>query len=271
MEKTYHFMAGLPRSGSTLLSSLLNQHPEIYASPQTDLLSIMYQTVESLPYQESYNAGVRISGYENVVRKMSDNFYEDVDKRIVIDKNRAWGTPYNFSNIMPMLNENPKVVVTMRPILEVLASFTTLCNNSPGNFIDKDMEQSNFWPQYYRNFNDARCDFLMRPQGEIDQAVYSIWNLKNQKSDNVLFIWYEDLTKNTQNVLNQIYSFLSLNPITNNLEKIISLDIHDDISGYGIKDLHLVGETIQKNKTEYEKVLSPYVIDKYKNFLDFLQ
>ncbi len=35
--KTLYFLGGLPRSGSTLLGSLLNQHPDIYVSPTSPL------------------------------------------------------------------------------------------------------------------------------------------------------------------------------------------------------------------------------------------
>ena len=35
--KTLYFLGGLPRSGSTLLGSLLNQHSEIYVSPTSPL------------------------------------------------------------------------------------------------------------------------------------------------------------------------------------------------------------------------------------------
>jgi hypothetical protein len=34
-------MAGLPRSGSTLLSAILNQNPDVYSGPQTDFPSMM--------------------------------------------------------------------------------------------------------------------------------------------------------------------------------------------------------------------------------------
>ena len=35
--KTLYFLGGFPRSGSTLLGSLLNQHPDIYVSPTSPL------------------------------------------------------------------------------------------------------------------------------------------------------------------------------------------------------------------------------------------
>jgi sulfotransferase len=46
MVKTYHFMAGLPRSGSTLLKSLIDQNPNIHTEPVSPVMELMYHTEE---------------------------------------------------------------------------------------------------------------------------------------------------------------------------------------------------------------------------------
>ena len=38
------FLAGLPRSGSTVLSALLNQHPEVHTSATSGLCEVMFKT-----------------------------------------------------------------------------------------------------------------------------------------------------------------------------------------------------------------------------------
>ena len=42
--KKFYFMAGLPRAGSTLLSTLLNQNPRLYSGPSSPVLGAMYVT-----------------------------------------------------------------------------------------------------------------------------------------------------------------------------------------------------------------------------------
>ena len=39
--KSLHFLSGLPRSGSTVLAALLNQHPQIKATSTSGLIGIM--------------------------------------------------------------------------------------------------------------------------------------------------------------------------------------------------------------------------------------
>ena len=40
--KTYHLLAGLPRSGNTLLSAILNQNPDIYSSPLSPITGMLW-------------------------------------------------------------------------------------------------------------------------------------------------------------------------------------------------------------------------------------
>ena len=39
--KQFYFMAGLPRSGSTMLSAILNQNSKIYSGPSSPILGLM--------------------------------------------------------------------------------------------------------------------------------------------------------------------------------------------------------------------------------------
>ena len=47
MTKKFYFMAGLPRSGSTLLSAILNQNPVFYSGPASPVLATM-NAIESV-------------------------------------------------------------------------------------------------------------------------------------------------------------------------------------------------------------------------------
>lgn len=263
-------MTGLPRSGSTMLSAVLNQNPQIYASPQNGLLSTLYHANESIFYSEAFNAGVRVAGHENILKSMANDFYFDVDKPIIIDKNRSWGTPYNVTNLSKYLTDEPKFIVTLRPILEVLASFTRLAEQNPDNNLDRDMYNTEFWPALYRSQSDARCEWMMRPGGEIDQAIFSVANLKQNHNDSVHVVWYQDLVAYPQVTLNKIYDFLGMEHHHHDFKNIQAVDVEDDIAGYGFKDLHKIKSSITPSDTKPEDVLSDYIIQKYKNAIDFV-
>ena len=270
MKKTYHFMAGLHRSGSTVLSAILNQNPEVYSSPNTDLLKMLYTLELEIPEYESYRAGLLFSNYDSAMRKMADSFYAPIEKSVIIDKNRGWGTPYNWNNLSPYLNDQGKVILTMRPILEVLASFVKISKESQKTTKDQPYLNSDLWVSSYRNQTDAIVDNLMMPNGEIDRALFSISNLLKNHRDQVYVVWYNDLIKSPQNTLNGIYDFLGLDRYAHDFNNIVEVDKHDDLSGYGVVGLHDIKKKLAASKTKPEDYLSEYVIQKYGNALDFL-
>jgi sulfotransferase len=264
-------MAGLPRSGSTLLSAILNQHPDIYSSPQTDLLQMIYLLHENIQTFESYQAGINHQGYENVVRKLGNSFYSHVEKPIIIDKNRAWGTPYNL-NLAPFLNPNVKILLPYRPILEILTSFIVLANQNPRkNFIDQKMEETDFFSRFYRNIDDARCEWLMQPNGKIDQAILSLSQIK-KNPDKFLLINYHDLIENCQKTMNLIYSFLGISNFEHNLTRITQIEKPYDLDEqiFGIPNLHKIRPSLKVISKNPENVLSSYVVKKYGQTLDFI-
>jgi sulfotransferase len=270
MKKTYHFMAGLPRSGSTVLSALLNQHPDIYASPQTDLLGLLYDTESRIPNYESYKAGLLHKGFENVMQNITNNFYAHIEKPVVIDKNRGWGTPYNWNNLSGYVNINGKVILTLRPILEILASFAKVSSRTKEKLGYSPYLSQDLWVTEYRDSRDAEIEFLMQPNGEMDRAIFSVANLLKNHKDKVLLVWFSDLLENPQGTMQRIHDFLGIESYKHNFNSIKEVDSHDDLNGYCLVGLHDVNVKLKKPSTKPEDYLSDYIISKYKNALDFL-
>lgn len=262
-------MGGFPRSGSTLLTALLNQHPKIYASENSPLRNMLAILDENINNMESWNSGYRQEGHVNCLKELGNSFYYDIEKPVIIDKNRTWGTPYTY-RIAKHVNPNVKIVLTLRPILEILASFISLMNKNPNNNFDNDLKNTDFFAKYYRNLNDARCEYLMRAGGEIDMSLLAVANSLNYP-ENFHVVWYEDLVINTQQEMNKIYNFLNLEQHNNDLKNIIQVDKVNDLYAYGFKDLHTVKPIIEKSETNALDFLSDYIINKYANTLDFLK
>jgi sulfotransferase len=268
MDKTFYFMGGLPRSGSTLLTALLNQHHEVYASPFSPLLQMYCQLEDAIYNHESWTAGLRNTSAEMTLNSIGNLYYSDIDKPIVIDKNRGWGTPGN-QVVAQALNKNPKTIIVLRPILEILSSFLNLTEKNPDNFIDRNIKENDFYVKYYRSENETRCDWLMRSGGEIDKSLLAIATLlKNPETCHV--VWYKDLVLEPQKCLTGIYEFLGIDNFTHSFNNIKQLDTHKDIEAFGIKDLHTIKSSIKPSQTKPELVLSDYTMARYSHILDFL-
>ena len=86
------FLASLPRSGSTLLTSLLNQRPDVYATPTSNLSRTMGAAVKTWEQEPTTKA----SGGEedDIIRILQgiQNARYNTDK-LVFDKSRNWLPP----------------------------------------------------------------------------------------------------------------------------------------------------------------------------------
>jgi sulfotransferase len=260
-------MGGLPRSGSTLLTAILNQHPEVYSSPQSDLINMYFSLQNEIYNSESWKSNLMVQGYQNTLDSLGNVLYSHIKKPIIIDKNRAWGTPGN-QFVAEVLNKKPKTILMLRPISEVLSSFVKLAEKNPNNFIDDNITRQDFYVKYYKEKNDVRCDYLMRSNGEIDQSLLAIATLLT-KPESCHLVWYDNFITNPQKTLSGIYQFLEIQDFKHNFSHIKQLDKHNDDLVFGIKDLHTISSSIKPSKTT-ETILSSYVLSKYKNVLDFI-
>ena len=87
--KKFCFVAGLPRSGSTLLCNILNQNPRFYASGTSPLPHILGATKRS--WEKSLDVQSQIDAekdhyfrrFSNVLRGIIDAWYQEVDAKFL--------------------------------------------------------------------------------------------------------------------------------------------------------------------------------------------
>ncbi len=89
-DKHYHFITGLPRSGSTLLSSILKQNPRFHASITDPLANLVKGVIEHSHDSPGMKSEVPVSRRKNMVKYLFDGYYADVDKPVIFNTNRAW-------------------------------------------------------------------------------------------------------------------------------------------------------------------------------------
>jgi hypothetical protein len=259
-------MGGLPRSGSTLLTILLNQHPDIYSSHNTELITAINDMKLMMLNYEPIKIGLLNENYYSVYKNMPFQFYENVKKPVVIDKNRRWGQPFSI-DIAKEFTEDIKIIYPYRPILEILASFIRLTHSNPGkNFIDKEISNSDFFPKYYRSDDDTRCEWLMQPGSIIDKSLLALGNaLKKENKHMFHIVYYDDLVNKTQESLSSIYNFLQVDDYKHNLNLLPEYSNKLDKDYFGFENMHKVRNTISNESIAPEKILSKYIINKYKD------
>jgi sulfotransferase len=80
--KKYAFLSGLPRSGSTLLGSLLNQNPEVHSGPNSPICGMMWHLEQSIIASEPWTAYPKPDVLPGVVRGVLEAFYADTDCKL---------------------------------------------------------------------------------------------------------------------------------------------------------------------------------------------
>lgn len=246
------------------MSSLLNQNPEIYSSPLSPVCGYMWDLHKSLSNREANFRNEFTSNNISIISKIMDSFYYNVDKPIVFDREKSWGTTGNLEMIKKYITPNPKIIFTVRPILEMLASFISLIPSGELSYIDEDMASSNWWYKDYLSRNDNRCDYLMRPYGMIDQVMVSFNEIHKRENEGIFhLVDYNNLTNNPEETMTNIYKFLEIEPYQHNFNNIEKLEEDRDSLVGMPKDMHKIRKELSKTSLPVERVLSEYIINKY--------
>jgi len=265
--KHINFLSGLPRSGSTLMATLLNQHPEIYASPHSALVDGLWNLRETFINSDAVNFQQRMSAYQEVLWTTPQTFYSNIEKDVIFDKSFGWSTPDNYEMALK-ISTHPRFIVCYRPILEVLTSFVSKSIDNPDYYLNKELAASDLYEKNYLNKNDALAEYLMTRQGLISRCILGLAHAKkNEDSGRFKFVSYDDLTSDPQKVMLDIFNFLGLEPIqvkTENLEDIFRYKDEDVI---GISGFHKIRSTIKKESPKPEDYFSDFILNKYANAL----
>ena len=124
--KKFHFLAGLPRSGSTVLAALLNQHPALHASATSGLGELMFNTFNVWKNSSAEQASTEIEQVKAVLCGMMDARYKHIDKPVVIDKARNWAETTTIGVLKELLPYKPKIIATVRNVEDCAASFVRI-------------------------------------------------------------------------------------------------------------------------------------------------
>lgn len=254
MNKKYFFMCGLPRSGNTLLSSILNQNPDVQVSANSILPEIFYR-VDDIFNTQVFQLFPDSNSLESVLENIFDNYYQKWDGKYIIDRG-AWGTPINFNYLKKYLKNDLKIVVPVRNILEIVQSFINL-----GWEIDYSYQNK----LVYLTREEYQYEYLLEHNDMLWKAMWCVQNFCNPENRKyVHFVEYDNLVDNTQDEIKKIYDFLNLPQYSHNYKNIDPFSVNGVEYNDYVKELHMVKSKIEKSKTSIENI--PYKIkQKYSN------
>ncbi len=250
-DKTYHFITGLPRSGSTLLSVILKQNPRFHSSITDSLATMVKGVVETSQDTPGMKFEVPVERRKNIVKGLFNGFYEHIDKPVIFNTNRAW------TLLTPQVKEmfpNSKMIVCVRDINWILDSFETAHRRNPmsTNTVTGGLSGTVY----------SRVEMLMDEKGVVGFPYIGIKQAITSNEKNMLMlIEYNQLCKTPEQIMKAIYSFIGEEYYQhdfNNVEG--SWDEYD--AEIGIK-LHQVKRRVEFTPRHF--ILPPDILQKFAN------
>jgi sulfotransferase len=255
--KQLYFLSGMQRSGSTLLACLLNQNPQILAtktSPLLDILSSCEKTLTQVYGQYTFDYNIK---NKNLTLGMLNSFHDDEECPIIIDKHRGW---IGAIDLIKEIHE-PKIICTNRSVPEVISSFINLINknNSLNNSIDKALRNGGFPISITNRANYIFHDFINSPRQGIISAL-------EKNRDYIHIVEYNDIVNNPNETISKIYEFLDIEKFEHNFNDIKNTCKEDKDLAWGIENLHVIRNKLQKTSISPEEILGKELTEYYHQF-----
>jgi len=251
--KTIHFLAGLPRSGSTLLANILAQNPRMHVTPTSGVVDMLVQVRNGWDRNDAFQAMDRKLSEQvkaNVLKAMLQGYFSHVPQPVCIDKNRYWAEFLEMAAALLGGREQVKVLVTVRDLRDVVASFESLYRRTSalGQLPQEAALALKFKTALGRveTFIDD-AQLVGRAYNAIRDAVTRGWK------DRMHFIDYEDLTRKPQAVMEGVYRFLGQPGCTHDFDHVEQVTVEDDMV-YGFKDLHVIRQKVEPQAPAWPRV-----------------
>lgn len=249
--KQYHFISGLPRSGSTLLSSILLQNPRFHAGITSLLLPYARSVIES---GNSENKGeFNKEQIKRIFKATFDAYYADIEKPVVFDTNRLW------TNLLPQVNDcypNAKVICCVRDINSIIDSFERLHQKNPYSI-------SSVFPSPHDMHVYSRTAHLMSDVGIVKIAYDSLKSaICGINSEMLFLIEYDILCQNPAGVMKSLYNFIGEPYFNHDFDNVeISFDEYDE--GLNMPGLHKTKRKVEW--TQKKLITPPDIQDKFQD------
>lgn len=248
----YHFISGLPRSGSTLLSGILSQNPKIHAGMSSPVGSLINGVLEQIGAGSEFYTFFNERKRKEMCHAIFNAYYSDKeDKKIIFDTNRMWSA--RLHQLTELFENNFKIICCVRNPAWVMDSFEKIYRKNPFDY------SKMFGPQN-RHTVYARCESMVG--GGIVGAAWTALKeaFYGEYSEKLLLIDYDLLTQHPKRTIELLYDFVGESYFEHDFENVAFS--HDEFDNtLGVKGLHTV-----KKKVEFKPrrtILPPDLFQKY--------
>jgi sulfotransferase len=242
MSPAFVGVTGLPRAGSTLLCQLLAQHPEIqcdgHSSPVCNLLLGIRRMVSDDQFFLAQLDRSFEQSYAHLASAMQGflrGWNHGGDKKIVVDKNRAWLHAIEF---LLQIEPCAKLIVSLRELGQIYGSIEAQHQRTIlVDFIDHLADYDRF----------GRADMLFAKDKAIGApliSLHAVLDLPKAVQERIYFLRFEDLVERPVACMSHIYRWLGVSDFEINPGKLGPMAAPESDSHYRMKYLHTQSQRI---------------------------
>lgn len=248
--KTYYFISGLPRSGSTLLSAILQQNPRFHTGISDHLLAHVRNQIEVGNNDTNFDQDQ--TRLKEILQATINAYYYNINLPVIFNTNRMW------TNLLPEINDlfpKTRVICCVRDLNQIINSFELLHQKNPYNIstiFNKDVDLNVY----------SRARSLMN-NGLVSAAYESLKSAYYGMFRHMLFlVEYELLVKNPAGTLKAIYNFIDQPHYEHDFNNVqVSYEQYDQ--RVGMKDLHTTKKIVKYYDSSM--ILPPDIVNEYSN------
>lgn len=198
MTRHLHFISGLPRSGSTLLSGILRQNPAFHAHVESPLFDVIRASIQTMSASEC--AGfISDDQRRSVIRGVLCGYYEHIaNKTTIFDSNRGWCAQLAM---VASVSPQSRVICCVRNPSWILDSVERLVHANPLRYSRIFGHQAT---NVFGRVEVLSTKQLLAPSlNAFKQAWFS------EEANRLIVIRYESLVATPRHVMTQLYDLIN--------------------------------------------------------------
>jgi sulfotransferase len=191
-----HFLAGLPRSGSTLLAAILRQNPAFHAAMSSSLAEVFLSALRTMSMSET-SLFLSDAQRARILAAIVEAYYCDAADRTVIDTGRIWPS---YISSLALLFPGSRIICCVRNPAWVVDSVERLVQRN--SLLVSRM----FGPEVNNVY--ARAEALVK-SGFLGVALHALrqaWF--GEHAGMLIAVQYDSLVANPGSVIGKLYDLL---------------------------------------------------------------
>ena len=252
--RKFHFISGLPRSGSTLTAALLRQNPRFHAGMSSPVASFFDGLISQVSAGTELSSMVNEEQRARLLRGLFESYYADNEAAVIFDTNRAWTA--QLPALMRLFPE-ARLICLVRDVAWVMDSLERQYRNNAfehTRLFNNPAERSTVY---------TRLDALAGANRLVGYAWHALREAcYSEFADRLVLVDYDLLAARPSEVFALLYQFLE-EPTHDHDFANVEYDAPQFDAQLGLDGLHRVHKEVSARPRQ--TVLPPDLFKRYSN------